>query len=233
MAATAILARQIGALATKGGGGWYGPHMAAASRAIAERLPLVDLVLEIRDARIVAHQTILQKIPLSSEYEQLRNYPSSSRRIIVMNKMDLANRSQIKEWKRYFEQQNCISYGVNSHNKENIKELLNFLLARVRELKRTNDFNYTAVIMLIGIPNVVHDVRRTLFETISSFDGNVQVGEDLSRLIEAELTALREAFQVPVELGEEAQNKVAAKLLNLYRTGRLGHYTLDSLPWHT
>ncbi|KAK7814613.1 dar gtpase 2, partial [Quercus suber] len=279
MAATAILARQIGALATKGGGGWYGPHMAAASRAIAERLPLVDLVLEIRDARI----------PLSSEYEQLRNYPSSSRRIIVMNKMDLANRSQIK--------------------------LLNFLLARVRELKRTNDFNYTAVIMLIGIPNVgksalanslhqigrisaaekgklkhaivspnpgetkdisslkigshpnvyvldtpgvlppkfstlrstprsirdcllgereiaqyflallnssdeykkwaklsmndfiVHDVRRTLFETISSFDGNVQVGEDLSRLIEAQLTALREAFQVPVELGEEAQNK--------------------------
>lgn len=61
----------------------------------------------------------------------------------------------------------------------------------------------------------------------------MQVGEDLSRLIEAQLTALREAFQVPVELGEEAQNKVAAKLLNLYRTGRLGHYTLDSLPWHT
>ncbi|KAM3685681.1 hypothetical protein ACB098_11G139300 [Castanea mollissima] len=343
MAATAKLARQIGALATKSGGGWYGPHMAAASRAIAERLPLVDLVLEIRDARI----------PLSSEYEQLRNYPSSSRRIIVMNKMDLANRSQIK--------------------------LLNFLLARVRELKRTNDFNYTAVIMLIGIPNVgksalanslhqigrisaaekgklkhaivspnpgetkdissfkigshpnvyvldtpgvlppkilntevysklaltgsirdclvgergiaqyflallnssdeykkwaklsmnvndrtfldleaeglssceldkkqkrqyptdhtqdfiVHDVRRTLFETISFFDGNVQVGEDLSRLIETQFTSLREAFQVPVELGEEAQNKVAAKLLNLFRTGRLGHYTLDSLPWHT
>ncbi|XP_030961749.1 DAR GTPase 2, mitochondrial isoform X3 [Quercus lobata] len=341
MAATAKLARQIGALATRGG--WYGPHMAAASRAIAERLPLVDLVLEIRDARI----------PLSSEYEQLRNYPSSSRRIIVMNKMDLANRSQIK--------------------------LLNFLLARVRELKRTNDFNYTAVIMLIGIPNVgksalanslhqigrisaaekgklkhaivspnpgetkdisslkigshpnvyvldtpgvlppkildteiysklaltgsirdclvgereiaqyflallnssdeykkwaklsmnvndrifldlkveglssceldkkqkrqyptdhtqdfiVHDVRRTLFETISSFDGNVQVGEDLSRLIETQFTSLREAFQVPVELGEEAQNKAATKLLNLYRTGRLGHYTLDSLPCHT
>ena len=50
MAATAKLARQIGALATRGG--WYGPHMAAATRAIAERLPLVDLVLEIRDARV-------------------------------------------------------------------------------------------------------------------------------------------------------------------------------------
>ena len=80
---------------------------------------------------------------------------------------------------------------------------------------------------------MVHDVRRTLFETISSFDGNVQVGEDLSRLIETQFTSLREAFQIPVELDEEAQNKAATKLLNLYRTGRLGHYTLDSLPWHT
>lgn len=57
--ATATLARQIGtavkqAAKTKGssGGGWYGPHMAAASRAIAERMPLVDLVLEVRDARV-------------------------------------------------------------------------------------------------------------------------------------------------------------------------------------
>lgn len=61
----------------------------------------------------------------------------------------------------------------------------------------------------------------------------MQLGEDLSRLIETQFTALREAFQVPVELGEEDQNKVVAKLLNLYRTGRLGHYTLDSLSWHT
>ena len=61
----------------------------------------------------------------------------------------------------------------------------------------------------------------------------MQVGEDLSRLIETQFTSLREAFQIPVELDGEAQNKAATKLLNLYRTGRLGHYTLDSLPWHT
>ena len=79
----------------------------------------------------------------------------------------------------------------------------------------------------------MHDIRRTLFETISSFDGNVEDEKDWGRLIDTQFTSLREAFQVPVELGEEAQNKVAAKLLNLYRTGRLGHYTLDSIPWHT
>lgn len=33
-------------------GGWYDPHMAAASRAVAERIPLVDFVLEVRDARV-------------------------------------------------------------------------------------------------------------------------------------------------------------------------------------
>lgn len=368
--ATATLARQIGTAIKKAarkkapGEGWYSPHMAAASRAIAERIPLVDLVLEIRDARI----------PLSSEYEQLRNHPSSSRRIIIMNKMDLANRSQTKEWMRYFEQQNCTLHGVNAHNKDNIKEFLNFLQAQVRELKKTN---HTTTIMLVGIPNVgksalanslhqigrisatekgrlkhaivspqpgetkdisslkigsnpniyildtpgvlppeildaevcsklaltgsirdslvgereiaqyflailnlsdeykkwaklstyesarsclnhkaecsssselgmkrkrqyptdhtqdfvVHDIRRILFETVSSFDGNVEDEKDLGRLIETQFTALREAFRIPVEFHEEAQNKVAAKLLNLYRTGRLGHYTLDPIPW--
>ena len=56
--ATATLARQIGSAIAKAARnrdprrGWYGPHMAAASRAIAERIPLVDLVLEIRDARV-------------------------------------------------------------------------------------------------------------------------------------------------------------------------------------
>lgn len=80
---------------------------------------------------------------------------------------------------------------------------------------------------------IVHNIRRTLFETISSFNGNVEDEKDMGRLIETQFTALREAFRVPVELGEEAQNKVAAKLLNLYRTGRLGHYTIDPIPCHT
>lgn len=74
------------------------------------------------------------------------------------------------------------------------------------------------------------DVRQTLFETISSFDGNLDDDKDLTRLIEAEFIALREAFRIPVDSTEDAHCKVAGKLLNLYRTGRLGHYTLDSIP---
>ncbi|TYI14161.1 hypothetical protein ES332_A08G106500v1 [Gossypium tomentosum] len=349
--------------------GWYDLHMAAASGAIAQRLPLVDLVAEIRDARI----------PLSSEYELLRDFPALSKRIVVMNKIDLADQTQVKGWMRYFEQQNCIPYGVNSHNKDSLKGLLNFIQAQVRGLCKANHHaSETITIMLVGIPNVgksalanslhqmgrisaaekgrlkhatvspqpgetkdissfkigshpniylldtpgilpcmihdaelcsklvltgairdglieqkelaryflailnlsdqykkwakfsanedrllsfiehkeegsissklemrqkkqhmmdhtqdliVNDVRGTIIDTISCFDGDIELEEDMIKLMEAELVALRDAFRVPQGLGEYVYNRVVGvKLLDLYRSGRLGHYTLDALP---
>lgn len=77
---------------------------------------------------------------------------------------------------------------------------------------------------------IVNNVRQTLFEKISSFDGNMNDESDLSKLIEEEIIALKEAFRISTDLNEDERYKVAAKLLNLYRTGRLGHYTLDSVP---
>uniref|UniRef100_A0A6N2MEP4 Mitochondrial GTPase 1 n=1 Tax=Salix viminalis TaxID=40686 RepID=A0A6N2MEP4_SALVM len=317
MASRSIGLTEIGEALKKAKSRWYSLHMAAASHAIAQRIPLADFILEVRDARI----------PLSSHYQLLSNFPPSSlRRIIVMNKTD-ANRS-IKEWTKYFEQQNCISYGVNSHNKENVKEFLNFLQAQVRELKRTGHSGHATTMMITGIPNVgksalanslhqlgrisaadcshpniylldtpgilppqildsevcsklaltgaienlvgekelaryflaifntsdgykkwerlsthgndksftgqddfmVNRVRQTLLESISCLDGNVQNEKHLEELIEAQFTALREAFLVSSEPGIDSQTRISAKLLNLYRTGRLGHYTLDPLP---
>ncbi|KAL3739081.1 hypothetical protein ACJRO7_020473 [Eucalyptus globulus] len=371
-AATAALVKRIGtvikrASKNRASAWWYSPHMAAASRAIAERLPLADLIVEVRDARV----------PLSSEYELLKNYPSPSRRIVVLNKMDLANSSRTKEWMRYFELQNCESFAVNSHNRENIKQFLNFLQAKVRELKKMDNSSSTTAIMLVGIPNtgksalanslhnigrisaaekgklkhaavssqpcetkdisslkiasnpnvyvldtpgvlppvicdfetssklaligtirdslagekqlaqfflsildsgkeyeqwaklstagsgrlsvdfreeysgscqtettkkrqypsdhtqdfIVQDVRRVLYESISSTRVDMRRRKDVLRLIEFQLAALREAFRIPSELGEEdACIRVSEKLLNLYRTGRLGHFTLDDIP---
>ncbi|GAA0143498.1 hypothetical protein LIER_04166 [Lithospermum erythrorhizon] len=331
---------------------WYTPHMSAASRAIAQRIPLVDFVLEVRDARI----------PLSSAYEELRNFSTSSRHIVVLNKAELVNRSELKEWMRYFEQQNNICLGVNAHNKDNIREFLNFIQARVRELLKTERSRHTLTFMLVGIPNVgksalanslhqmgritaaekgklkhgvvsphpgdtknisslkiashpniyvldtpgvlspeildaevccklaltgaiddiivgptelaqyflsilnlgkeypkwekfsnkdisnssesdtrlrrqypsdhtqdfvVNNVRKTLYEAISSFDGDLGSEDDLAQLIETELRLLQKAFHIPQDLKEDGHAKVATKLINLYRTGRLGHYVLD------
>lgn len=78
---------------------------------------------------------------------------------------------------------------------------------------------------------VVQDVRRTLFETISSFEGDVRCEDEMEALIARQFTALQEAFHVSIESEEDdAHDKVAGKLLNLFRTGRLGHYILDNLP---
>ncbi|KAK4488587.1 hypothetical protein RD792_004353 [Penstemon davidsonii] len=359
MAATGSVIEKIGKTVKKVANSrssewWYTPHMAAASRAIADRTPLVDLLLEVRDARI----------PLSSE---LKNLPTSSKHIIVLNKMDLANRSRTKEWLRFFEEQKCMAFGVNSHNRDNIKEFLTFLQARVRGLKKMEHPAHTITLMLAGIPNVgksalanslhqvgrisaaekgklkhsavslqpgetksisslkiashpniyvldtpgvlppeltddnicsklaltgaikdslvgetelakyllsilcsndeykkwekllnieiggistndldkrkrrqyptdhtqdfiVNNVRRTLFETFSSFTESIEHGENLDRLVEKEFEALFKVFHLPLDSEEVNYCRVATKLLNLYRTGRIGHYTLDSVP---
>ena len=72
----------------------------------------------------------------------------------------------------------------------------------------------------------MRDVRRSLFEAISYFNGDLENEKDMERLIEVQFKALGEAFQVCSDVSE-SRKKIAAKLLNLYRTGRLGHYTLD------
>ena len=76
----------------------------------------------------------------------------------------------------------------------------------------------------------MHDVRRALFDVISSFDGNVECEDDMSKLIEAEFVASRKAFHVHEEKDQNFHDKVAVKLLNLFRIGRIGHYTIDQLP---
>ncbi|TQE10409.1 hypothetical protein C1H46_004006 [Malus baccata] len=62
-------------------------------------------------------------IPLSSEFDQLRNHTPLLKRIILFNKMDPANPSQLKDWMKYFEQNNRVSYGVNAHNNESIQQI--------------------------------------------------------------------------------------------------------------
>lgn len=78
--------------------------------------------------------------------------------------------------------------------------------------------------------SIVNDVRRTLFETVSSFSEDLEDGANVAELYKPHLMGLHKAFQVVPGIGEDADQIVGRKLLNLYRTGRLGHYTLDQLP---
>jgi ribosome biogenesis GTPase A len=77
---------------------------------------------------------------------------------------------------------------------------------------------------------VVKAVRQVLFDSISSFKGYLENENELKSLIECQFIALQEAFRVSADLSEDVRKLVAMKLLNLYRTGRLGRYTLDCAP---
>src|ERR1044072_4608340 len=98
MAAAAHLGRRIGTAVKQKIGSkpvpWHDSLMAAASRAIAERIPLVDLIVHVRDARVTTHSltTLLLfprisitlfnfQIPLSSECHLLRNQLAPSNQI--------------------------------------------------------------------------------------------------------------------------------------------------------
>ncbi|MFA7572382.1 MAG: hypothetical protein WCY24_01550, partial [Lutispora sp.] len=73
---------------------WYPGHMVKARRKIAEELKLVDVVIELLDARI----------PISSRNPEVDSIVGNKKRIIVLNKSDISDPEINKMWKRYFAQ---------------------------------------------------------------------------------------------------------------------------------
>ncbi|CAH8392857.1 unnamed protein product [Eruca vesicaria subsp. sativa] len=137
---------------------WFPGHMAAATRAIRNRLKLSDLVIEVRDARI----------PLSSANEDLQPQLSAKRRIIALNKKDLANPNVLNKWSHYFEskKQDCVA--INAHSRSSVKKLLDLVEFKLKEVIAREP---TLLVMVVGVPNVgksalinsVHQIAATRF----------------------------------------------------------------------
>ncbi|OIT28464.1 PREDICTED: short integuments 2, mitochondrial-like isoform X1 [Nicotiana attenuata] len=127
----------------KGGGNinWFPGHMAAATRAIRQRLKLSDLVIEVRDARI----------PLSSANEDLQPLLSGKRRVIALNKQDLANRNLMHGWISYFNscKQECLP--INAHSRSSVQKLLDLVEFKLKEVMTREP---TLLVMVLGVPNV-------------------------------------------------------------------------------
>ncbi|KAJ6802405.1 short integuments 2, mitochondrial isoform X1 [Iris pallida] len=354
-------------LAEMGGGAvnWFPGHMAAATRAIRDRLKLADLVVEVRDARI----------PLSSANEDLQEVLSHKRRVIALNKKDLANPNIMHRWNRYFDsyKQDCLS--INAHSKSSVNQLLALVELKLKEVISREP---TLLVMVVGVPNVgksalinnihqiassrfpvqekmkratvgplpgvtrdiagfkianhpsiyvldtpgvlvpsipnietglklaltgavkdsvvgeeriaqyllavlntrktplhwdrlikeqikespyesqgrsenilrdtipsrrrinvsdfcyiedlVKEVQRTLYTTLSEFEGNLEEENELESLIDTQLTALRKSFRIAHKASDEGHAMVSKKLLTLFRTGKLGPFILDNVP---
>ena len=73
---------------------WYPGHMAKTKRQIIEDLKLIDVVVEILDA----------SIPLSSQNPDVKGYTKNKKKVVVLNKTDLADEIETKKWVKYFEE---------------------------------------------------------------------------------------------------------------------------------
>ena len=127
---------------------WYPGHMAKTKRQIMQDLKLIDIVIELLDARI----------PLSSQNPDIGTITRNKKKIIVLNKCDLADDNGNNEWIKYFESKNIPAVLVDSNSGKGIEncikkieEIMQTDLSVQAEKGRTGR---TIRAIVLGIPNV-------------------------------------------------------------------------------
>ena len=127
---------------------WYPGHMTKAMRMMQEDIKLIDLVIELLDARI----------PLASKNPDIDKLAQNKYRMILLNKSDLANDSATKKWTEYFEGKGYTVVKIDSRNGGGIKKIIPAIQEACKEkierdLKRGIK-NRPVRAMVVGIPNV-------------------------------------------------------------------------------
>lgn len=127
---------------------WYPGHMVKAKRKIAEDLKLVDVVIELLDARI----------PMSSRNPEVDDIVGSKKRIIVLNKSDLADAAANRKWVDFFMKENTKVILANSVSGAGLKDVLaasgQLMKEKLDRLKSKGLLVKTTRALIIGIPNV-------------------------------------------------------------------------------
>ena len=127
---------------------WYPGHMAKAKRIIEEDLKLIDVVIEVIDARI----------PISSRNPDLNGIIKNKKKIIILNKSDLADEVETKKWKEKLTNNNTVAIASNSlnniKNKEIIKTIEDMMKEKKKEDASKGRIGRITRVMIIGIPNV-------------------------------------------------------------------------------
>ena len=127
---------------------WYPGHMAKTKRQIQEDLKLIDVVVEILDARI----------PMSSRNPDIEELIKNKNRLIVLNKYDLADEKQNQKWIQYFKNNGLQAVLVNSNTGEGInqavKKIEEIYEATQEKFENKGRIGKSIRVMILGIPNV-------------------------------------------------------------------------------
>ncbi|MDD4987639.1 MAG: ribosome biogenesis GTPase YlqF [Candidatus Izemoplasmatales bacterium] len=127
---------------------WYPGHMAKAKRLIKEKLPLVDIVFELRDARI----------PLSSANPLLDELIQTKPRLILLNKADLADPRETRKFLEFYDRLGFQALAINSLTENPLIPILDKAkksLASNREKEAKKGMRERPIrALVVGIPNV-------------------------------------------------------------------------------
>lgn len=127
---------------------WYPGHMVKAKRQIEEELKIIDIVIEILDARI----------PISSQNPDIAHITKQKKKLIVLNKKDLADEKQNNRWIQYFNQKGIPAVLVDSNSGTGIEKCIKKIEEIVSENQQlqANKGRVGRKIraMIVGIPNV-------------------------------------------------------------------------------
>ena len=127
---------------------WYPGHMTKARRMMQENIKLIDLIIELVDARV----------PLSSRNPDIDELGKNKARLILLNKADLAEDRRNDEWLEYFKEKGYSAVKVNSRKGGGIKSIQNVIQEACKEKMerdRKRGILYRPVrAMVVGIPNV-------------------------------------------------------------------------------
>ncbi|MCI6382095.1 MAG: ribosome biogenesis GTPase YlqF [Fusobacterium mortiferum] len=129
---------------------WYPGHMKKTKDLIKDNMQLIDIVLEVVDARI----------PLSSKNPDITVFAKNKKRVIVLNKSDLVDKKELAYWKKYFKENNFADevLEISAETGFNIKGLYS-IIEKVSAEKKEKMMakglrKVNTRLMVVGIPNV-------------------------------------------------------------------------------
>ena len=129
---------------------WYPGHMKKTKDLIVENLKIIDVVIEILDARI----------PLSSKNPDISKLAKNKQKIVVLNKVDLVDTKDLKKWEEYFLKNEISDYFValsveKGTNFNELRKITDKIYSDKLEKMKKKGLRKTEVrAMIVGIPNV-------------------------------------------------------------------------------
>ena len=127
---------------------WYPGHMMKAKRMMQENIKLIDLIIELVDARA----------PMSSRNPDIDELGQGKSRLILLNKADLADEKENQAWMAWFQEKGCFAACLDARKRSDMKQINGIIQSACREKmerdRKRGIVNRPVRAMVAGIPNV-------------------------------------------------------------------------------